>query len=232
VKIVDLGEMFGYPTAKILYPWNPDQVVIDSLNSANEKLDGVDLVMFGGGADIHPSLYNHCNVASNCGRSPSKRDLFEREIFKLCRDLRIPMLGICRGSQFLCAMSGGALIQDCSGHAIGEFHPITTNDGQELYMTSTHHQMMYPNRVKHELIAWANSLAKANFEWDFRAGNPETNKDGWIEKEPEIVYFPTTNALAVQGHPEYFADVMAPPVKFIRDLISTRLFNEERNIRG
>ena len=232
MRILDLGEMFGYPTAKILYPWHPTQVEVKSLNEADKVLPMVDLVMFGGGQDIHTSFYKHSNVASQCGRRPSKRDLFEREIFFMCKELKIPMLGICRGAQFLCAMSGGALIQDCLNHSISSYHPILTSSGVKMLMTSTHHQMMYPFETHHELIAWAEDLSHGRFEYDHHSMCLKLNHEGVLEKEPEIVYFPDTNALAVQGHPEYFQDVYAPPVQFVRDLISNRLFKEERNNRG
>lgn len=66
-------------------------------------------VLFGGGADIHPFLYGQKNTASQCNIA---RDLWEVYVYNQCVHYGIPMLGICRGHQFLAAMHGGKLIQD------------------------------------------------------------------------------------------------------------------------
>ena len=158
------------------------------------------VILFRGGEDIHPSLYGEERVSmSGAPKLISSRDAFEASVFKYAVSKGIPMLGICRGSQFLCAMSGGKLVQDVTGH--GQTHEIMSDKG-ELYMaTSTHHQMMFPwmHGVKHKLIAW--SVPKLS---QFYVFNPrETKRE--IFAEPEIIFFPQTKALAIQGHPEYKA---------------------------
>lgn len=54
-----------------------------------------DLVIFTGGEDVDPSLYNeprHPRTSSNI-----TRDIREKDIYEYCLDKKIPMLGICRG---------------------------------------------------------------------------------------------------------------------------------------
>lgn len=150
------------------------------------------LVLFWGGADISPHFYGEANARSYCD---PERDYLEFELYKKVAELEIPMLGICRGAQFLTAMAGGKLWQHVENH--GRNHPVRTEDGQVFTVTSTHHQMMRPP-TDGKLIAWSEEVLSPLKE----------NEDGEqfvTEPEPEIVYYPKIKALAVQGHPEYLA---------------------------
>lgn len=221
MKMVDCGAMFGYHVASIFEPWGVEVFTPKHEEDFEDTLNGVnvDLVMFGGGADIDPMIYKHLNLASGNSTMSAIRDKAEINMWKAARKKNIPILGICRGSQFVCAQSGGTLVQDCTNH--GHTHSIVTNDGRVLDMTSTHHQMMYPFNIKHELIAWAprRSHKYVYAGLDFR--------EDLLEREPEIVYFPETNALGVQGHPEYFRDKNHPTVMYVRTLVKDRLLKRK-----
>lgn len=162
-----------------------------------KKNESIDLVVFTGGSDVNPDYYGQ-----NIGKYThidKERDIFEVNLWK-----RLPYnvlkVGICRGSQFATAMSGGSLIQHVNGH--GGDHVISTKEGITLTMTSTHHQMMYPyelNKDRFDLIAWSTY---------FKSDTYLNGKNEEIEiptefLEPEIVYYKNTNALAIQGHPEF-----------------------------
>jgi len=222
MKILDVGSSFGMPVASIFR--NPTLLVSNGYQEIYENIPGADLVMFGGGEDVHPMLYGHQNVGSYCGRAPSYRDLVEREIFNRCVELKKPMLGICRGAQLLCALSGGFLIQDVDGHAVGiNGHTIKTSDGLEMSMSSTHHQMMYPFQTQHKLLAWSPKRSR-NYRFDQGSLKANFIFDPKFS-DPEIVYFPKTKSLAIQGHPEYYDDLDCPPVKLSRDLAQQYLFD-------
>ena len=150
-----------------------------------------DVVLFEGGTDINPSLYGQ-EAGSYTGFSDEQRDEFEVSVFNEAKKLDIPMLGICRGAQFLCAMSGGKLAQHVNKH--GRDHLVTDNKGHEYKVTSTHHQMMLPKGTNHELVAYATEATVHLGEKDIPLA---------VEKDAEVVYFKDTNALAIQGHPEY-----------------------------
>lgn len=103
-------------------------------------------------------------------------------------------------SQFLTTMSGGSLIQHVNGH--GGDHLISTKEGIMLKMTSTHHQMMYPydlNKDKFDLIAWSTYFKSDTY----LNGRNEEIEIPTEFLEPEIVHYKNTNALAIQGHPEF-----------------------------
>jgi putative glutamine amidotransferase len=79
---------------------------------------GTCFIVFEGGADIQPSLYGEENLYSSCFPA---RDIYEERIYRVGRELGIPMLGICRGHQLMAALAGGALYQDI-GKQVGKGH--------------------------------------------------------------------------------------------------------------
>lgn len=88
----------------------------------------------------------------------------------------------------------GKLIQDQPNPEYT--HKIKTFDGKELVITSTHHQAMYPfdmDKKDYKIIAWTEGMLKHH-----EGGNKEELNP---EKECEIVYYPSTNCLGIQGHP-------------------------------
>ena len=64
-----------------------------------------------GGHDVAPELYNAVRQPY-CGTSCKLRDEMERYILKKSVELDKPVLGICRGVQFMNACFGGTLYQD------------------------------------------------------------------------------------------------------------------------
>lgn len=196
------------------------KIVLDS----QEAFEKMDCLILWGGTDIHPQYYrqNH-SKRSGAPTFPSKRDEFEYKAMLFCKKHDLPIIGICRGAQFGCAFSGGNIIQHVTGHS-GD-HLIETNRGEKIWTNSVHHQMMDPYKVSHELIAWAEP-AKS---YVYMNGEDEDETRMRALKEPEIVYFPSTRCLAIQGHPEY----PNAPHRFVDlcvELAAEKLFNEKLEI--
>lgn len=102
------GYMEGVAAAgavPVMLPLTEEQ---DLLDDFAERLDGV---IFTGGQDISPTMYAEAAIAE-CGRCVPERDGMEKRLLEaaLLRDL--PVLGICRGLQFINAALGGTLYQD------------------------------------------------------------------------------------------------------------------------
>ena len=162
---------------------------VDDIKNAN-------LVIFTGGEDVDPSLYyckKHHSTYSNIDR-----DLFELKKYNeaLSSKNKPLIIGICRGSQFLVVANGGKLIQNVSNH-LGN-HYVSTIDGKKLVVSSTHHQMHYPYDLpstSYKMLAWASEKQSKFYEGD---GIAEEK----VIKESEILYFPDTKCLCIQGHPE------------------------------
>lgn len=179
-----------------------------------------DLAIFPGGADINPALY---------GQKPNNRtswwdnvDNMQIEAFNALPEHCLKF-GICRGLQLLCALSGGKLIQDVTNHAGGN-HGIITVDGISANITSCHHQMIYPydmDKNDYEILAWADPNRSQHYFG-------ETNEnielpDDFVEIE--MCWFPRTNSLGVQGHPEWMSNTSLV-VKYLNKLILEKLNNE------
>ena len=83
----------------------------DDKEEISQLLDTVQGILLTGGHDVDPSLYEEIPIPE-CGAISRERDSMESELLKqaLLRDM--PILGICRGIQFLNAYLGGTLYQD------------------------------------------------------------------------------------------------------------------------
>lgn len=188
--------------------WISDHVLTDNLDEA-------DIVIFTGGEDVTPSLYGcekHHTTWSNLDR-----DLKEKEIFEKIRPDQF-CIGICRGSQLLCCLNGGLLIQDVTNHAIRHTHEIYKANGRGVYeITSTHHQMQYPFNLNVEDY-------KVLYYADFRSGYYAGDKiPRTIPCEPEIVLYQKEGkpkCLAIQGHPEMMR-LESPTIAMLNDLINS-----------
>lgn len=180
-----------------------------------EEGANIDALVIWGGEDISPSLYGD-NVSNMCGARAelSRRDRLEASACLAAMERGIPLIGVCRGAQLLCAIAGGRLIQHVTGH--GSSHMISTYDGKGMRTTSVHHQMMFPFSVEHKMIAWAAEKQSKVYL------NGEDVNDPAMEEhvEPEIVWFPRIKGLAIQGHPEFVSNPDSDPfVQYCMDKV-------------
>lgn len=165
------------------------------------RMTEADLLVLTGGADVDPTLYGHKRHPTT-GTSAS-RDSSDIKAYRLAVALNVPVLGICRGSQLLCVLNHGTLIQNCDNH-LGE-HEITTIDNYKLRITSTHHQMAVPNPEYSQIIAWADKLASVRSYM----GNL-SDLDTLEDKDPEVILYyqkgvksRKVTSIGIQGHPEF-----------------------------
>jgi gamma-glutamyl-gamma-aminobutyrate hydrolase PuuD len=185
-----------------------------------DNIEEADIVIFTGGEDVYPSLYHeekHPTTYSNLNR-----DLYERDKFEHIKPNQL-VVGICRGSQFLCVMNGGKLVQNVSNHGVYGTHPIMGLDNDMTYeITSTHHQMQYPFNLdpKDYDLLYIADRRSITYE-----GGGINRAELVINGEPEIVLYHKANmpkCLAIQGHPEYMRKD-APVVKMLNNLINNTL---------
>lgn len=177
----------------LMLPLSRDKKV---LAAAFEVCDGLVLT---GGQDVDPALYG--GRKENCGEICEKRDFAEALLLKLALERDKPVLGICRGIQFLNAALGGTLYGDLKtehkssvGHVMTPpydraVHKVTIKKGTPLYdiigaeqisVNSYHHQAV--KTLSPKLLEAARS------------------EDGLIEG----VFLPGKKfVLAVQWHPEF-----------------------------
>lgn len=182
-----------------------DLLEMEFLRTVRDPIKATDILLFEGGTDISASLYGEPQTP--LGDIPdSLRDALEKSLFRQATNVGALMLGICRGSQFLTAMNGGKVIQHCDNHT--QYHWIQTSDKKKIWVSSTHHQMMNPfslPKKDYKLLAWA--YPRLSTEYLNGYGQNIIDK---MPREPEVVWYPKTKCLCIQGHPEY----MRPP-KFV-----------------
>lgn len=102
------GYMEGIEAAggiPVMFPLTSDEDAIDRL------LDLVQGVLLTGGHDVDPSLYGE-EPLRQCGAAAPDRDIMETILLRKALERNMPVLGICRGIQFLNVYMGGTLYQD------------------------------------------------------------------------------------------------------------------------
>lgn len=155
----------------------------------------ISLVLFTGGADVSPSIYYH--KKSKTTFCHKERDIREILAFRRAIKHKLPMVGVCRGAQFLCVMSGGTLFQHVENH--GGFHEVELWDGRTMMQSSTHHQMQNPPEGA-KVLAWASPRRSKVYivEDDIKSDPPPC--------EYECVHYPMINAVGLQYHPEMMSE--------------------------
>lgn len=188
------------------------QMFVPMRCSKAELPEDADLVVFTGGADINPALYGEDPHSSTI--FDDRRDTADIEVYQICLDKGIPMLGICRGAQFIWAMNGGKLYQDVDNHNTG--HSMYCHHTKKFVerVSSVHHQMcMRTPGMEATVLA---TSAKATERWC----NPTRVVTG-NESDIEAYFIRDVAALGIQGHPEYagYPDFTLWTGDIIQDLI-------------
>lgn len=167
---------------------------ITPINGGRVDLDAMDIIVFTGGADVHPGRYGEKVAGANWLNE--KRDAYEFAVYAQTKGKY--RFGICRGAQLLWIANGGKLWQNITGHSLSGTHSITTFGGQDIAgITSLHHQCA---RVTQRFKP--NVLAYEEHEHPVLASSEDV-KDLPLRQVPETIWFPETRSFGVQGHPEY-----------------------------
>lgn len=161
-------------------------------------IENADMLVFTGGQDVTPALYG--DKAHRATGNSVARDKEEQEFYNVAYDRKIPMVGICRGGQFLNVMSGGRMYQHVSKHT--QDHEITDlQTGEVVYVSSTHHQMIMPSPRG---LLVAASYLYGEREWY----DGEVFKRDVSQQDNEVVWYAHTKCLCFQPHPEFMYDGM------------------------
>jgi putative glutamine amidotransferase len=132
----------------------PGETALDALL---ERLDGV---IFSGGLDLNPALYNGQSDHPALSRFDDERDETEVALARKLMNLRLPVLFICRGLQVFNVALGGTLIEhvpdvvgEITNHRLSDRQPTShaisveahsnlaqVMAGTEVETASWHHQ--------------------------------------------------------------------------------------------
>lgn len=163
-------------------------------------LDTVDGLLLSGGEDVSPLFYGENPIKEVTYISPD-RDEYEEKLYLEALHRNMPILGICRGIQFMNSASGGTLYQDINsqvensnGHSpmanlsYNLYHTVNIEKNSKLFnifgvdelrVNSFHHQAVNAISDKFKVVA--------------------TSPDGIIEG---IEHLENTFVVGVQWHPE------------------------------
>jgi hypothetical protein len=211
-KLILLSQIVRYPFSDLFDDY------IDHQDFDWNTVDKNTYICFGGGTDVNPAYYGE-PVGAWTMKPDYQRDVYEATIFRKCVGRVGGFIGICRGSQFLTVLNGGKLFQDVDGHAMMGVHRILTPDG-EIWATSTHHQMMNPFKMHEDHYKIIAQSAPSRGHKYYNGYNVDM---GPPPSEPEIVWYPQTDSLAIQGHPEYVPQEHEFS-KYCRKLVEDYLF--------
>lgn len=197
-----------------MLPLSSEESVIEK---AFEICDGF---LFTGGQDVNPSLYGETKKKS-CGEICDKRDEMEKIIFRRCLLEDRPLLGICRGIQFINAMLGGTLYQD-----------LPTEHPSEL----EHHQKPPYDIPVHEVKLLADTPLQLLLETETLAVNSYHHQaikelgEGLLsmavtpDSLVEAVYMPDKRFVwGIQWHPEFSCQTDQNSRKIFRKFIETMM---------
>lgn len=170
------------------------------------------MVLFTGGADVSPELYNDSSPLGLCHTNKA-RDRTEMKLFAHAKQHSIKMVGICRGIQFLNVMSGGTLIHDITGHNTTRTHTlrIANEEWGVIKVNSLHHQMMIPPPNGY-------IIADALYRLSNHYLGYEDQPVKWPGREVEAVLIPETKCVGVQYHPEMMTKG-EPGYNFFREMV-------------
>lgn len=166
-----------------------------------KKCSGLcDGFLFTGGQDVSPKIYGE-EKTEFCGETIELRDTIETTLLKIAIDENKPVLGICRGLQFINAALGGTLYQDLDKfHKSRTEHHMTPPYDRAVHKVSINKDSLLYDILKTDTLSVNSYHHQAVKKLSDRLKSAAVSEDGLIEsafmKDKKFL-------LAVQWHPEF-----------------------------
>ncbi len=188
----------------------------DDASELEDAYSICDGILFTGGHDVSPEVYGQ-EATDKCGKPCPLRDSMEGFILDLCIRDDKPLLGICRGIQFINAYLGGTLYQDL---------PTEYNSDVEHHMAPPYNRTAHRVDVtdgtrlagiigagRHDVNSYHHQAVK---ELSTKLTAMALSEDGLVEAvEVKNMRF----AIAVQWHPEFSYDVSEDCLKLVQAFV-------------
>ncbi|MDO4325757.1 MAG: gamma-glutamyl-gamma-aminobutyrate hydrolase family protein [bacterium] len=189
-----MGGILAAGGIPVMLPLADDAAVIMELV---EKMDGF---LFTGGQDVSPKLYGEEKLPQ-CGECSIERDRMEKNLLEAVLDADKPVLGICRGIQFINAALGGTLYQDLPSQHPGEVeHHMTPPYDREIHRVSVVEGTFLAEIMREKVIGVNSYHHQAVKRLASCLKTAAVSEDGLIE----ALYMPDKKwVAAVQWHPEF-----------------------------
>ena len=174
-----------------------------------EKTRTCDGLLLPGGDDIDPSRYGAARH-EKCGKSSTLRDEAEWKMLEAFLPTGKPILGICRGCQFLNIYLGGTLHQHIEGHSDFKTrgkgcHAVSVEPGSTL--SSLLPEKVWVNSLHHQAVDVLGSGLTVSAKAE----------DGTVEAI-ELKKHPF--CVAVQWHPEHLSSSRADQQEIFNHFVS------------
>lgn len=171
----------------------------------SQSIEGSDLVVFTGGEDINPAIYQqHKHPLTWYNEDRDARELLA---YQLAQDKGKRMAGICRGAQLLNALMGGSMHQHVDNHS-GIHMAYDSLTGEEMMVNSVHHQIMIPNLERGYVVMEATECTSrqrcSKLDDKFEIIREVVDfTDTTTVRDVEAVCYPDDGIFGIQAHPEY-----------------------------
>lgn len=192
------------------------------MNKLMKLLEKENFLVLPGGSDIDPRIYGKENYKSYVSDYSLRKDIKEMALYKDAIDRKQPVFGICRGMQLAAALNDLTLIQDID-------HPASHNI-QLIGLDNSLSERAQVNSIHHQLVWTENKLETENFKvygYCKLSKHHDYQKDEPVDCiiEPEIIYFPKTNTLGVQFHPEMMSHgtTYNKIIDYLYDFVKTKM---------
>ncbi len=171
-------------------------------------LNGLDGLLLAGGNDVAPDRYGHDPI-DELGEVNPLRDDFEGRLVRMAAEMKMPVLGICRGIQSINVAMGGTLWQDVpSQYRTAEGRKGIAHSQTRADFYPSHRVTIEENTMLMKLIGQREIRVNSFHHQGVREAAPCMNvvahaSDGLIEaiEHPGLPFF-----LGVQWHPERYFD--------------------------
>ena len=196
----------------VMLPLTDDAAVLQKL------ADSCDGLLLTGGQDVSPALYG-AEPTPQCGKTCPERDRMEAPLLDRMLAQDKPVLGICRGIQFLNVHLGGTLYQDLPTE-----HPSGVNHHQQHpYDAPVHAVTLTPGSPLQQLLGQQTLAVNSLHHQAIRALAPglaamAVSEDGLVE----AACLPGKKFVwAVQWHPEFSFAVNENSRKIFRQFVTS-----------
>ncbi len=147
-------------------------------------------LILSGGGDVHPRLYGQSDALELVAGVDERRDEMEFRLIEKSLAERLPVLGICRGSQVFNVALGGTLIPDIErtgrpshrkNGTVDRVHGVVVDRGSALHevlgvdsgeINSSHHQSVDRPGENLVVVARAADGIVESVEWKDRTARP------------------------------------------------------------
>lgn len=185
----------------------------DMIEQIAETFDGF---LFSGGHDIAPACYGE-DCIPECGIAIPERDSMEHALFAKIVKTEKPILGICRGLQFLNVALGGTLYQDIAAQYPTEINHVM----KQPYNQAIHKVSILPDTPFAKLISVSELGVNTRHHQAIKELAPHL-KAGAISEDGlvEGVFMPDKKfVVGVQWHPEHALDAEMYSMNFFRSFV-------------